>query len=321
MLIRKKGGTLDFMGIKKFSNRYKTSGGLARAKVDLTSLKTLWFNTGSLCNITCANCYMDSSPRNDSLVYLSLSEVVKFLDELDHLGWGTVEIAFTGGEPFLNKDLPSMIMEALSRNYEVLVLSNGMKPMWNYRKELLILNERFGSKMTIRISMDHYSKEKHEAERGINTWTPMLAGLRWLSKNKINISIAGRSIWSEAEEVSRKGYEQLFKSEDLHINPWDKNSLVLFPEMRNDLDVPEISIGCWKQLGLSPRDVMCSTSRMIVKRKGDKTPVVVPCTLLPYQKEFELGTFLSQANVPIHLNHPNCASFCVLGGGACSSLK
>ena len=48
----------------------------------LTRLHTVWFNTGSLCNITCNNCYMDSSPTNDKLEYLSLSQVVTYLDEI-----------------------------------------------------------------------------------------------------------------------------------------------------------------------------------------------------------------------------------------------
>ena len=74
----------------KFSDPDWTATGEARAKVPLDRLDTLWINTGTLCNITCRNCYIDSSPSNDSLVYISRSEVKSYLDEIGALGLGTV---------------------------------------------------------------------------------------------------------------------------------------------------------------------------------------------------------------------------------------
>ena len=94
--------------------------------------------------------------------------------------------------------------------------------------------------------------------------------------------------------------------------------LVLFPEMDETADVPEIAEACWSTLGVSPHAMMCASSRMVVKRKGADAPVVVPCTLLPYDKRFEMGETLAQAHGSVALNHPHCAKFCVLGGGACS---
>jgi hypothetical protein len=58
---------------------------------------------------------------------------------------------------------------------------------------------------------------------------------------------------------------------------------------------------------------------MIVKRKGADAPVVLPCTLLPYEPEFEMGETLAGSLGPVRLNHPHCAKFCVLGGGSCSA--
>jgi len=57
---------------------------------------------------------------------------------------------------------------------------------------------------------------------------------------------------------------------------------------------------------------------MVVKRKGAAEPTVVACTLLPYDARFELGLTLREASHAVPLNHPHCAKFCVLGGGACS---
>ena len=60
---------------RKFQNPSITAKGEQRAHVALRALETLWFNTGTLCNLTCRNCYIESSPRNDRLVYLTATEV------------------------------------------------------------------------------------------------------------------------------------------------------------------------------------------------------------------------------------------------------
>src|SRR6185312_6939752 len=84
---------------------------------------------------------------------------------------------------------------------------------------------------------------------------------------------------------------------------------------------PEITEACWGILKKSPAEVMCSNARMIVKRKGALECSVVACTLLPYDFRFQLGASLAQANRPVSLAHPYCASFCVLGGGSCGSTR
>ena len=111
----------------KFKNALFTAKGEPRAAVLLSQLETLWFNTGTLCNLTCKSCYIESSPTNDALVYLTLAEVEEYLDEAERLG--VREIGFTGGEPFMNRDIVSMIEASLKRGFEVLVLTNAMRPM------------------------------------------------------------------------------------------------------------------------------------------------------------------------------------------------
>ena len=310
----------DFVSIdpNKFQDPILTAKGEKRAVVALTKLQTLWFNTGSLCNITCVNCYMDSSPKNDDLAHLSLNDVTPYLDEIKAEGFGVEEIAFTGGEPFMNPNLIAMLDQVLSRGFKALVLTNAMKPMSHKREVLLNLQKRFGSELSIRVSMDHYSKKRHEQERGANTWAPMIDGLKWLSNNDFNLAVAGRTCWGETDALARAGYATLFDKENISIDAHLPASLVLFPEMDAKSDVPEITVSCWEILGVAPEKMMCATSRMIVKRRGVDRPVVVPCTLLPYDTRFELGHELAQSTKNVYLNHPHCAKFCVLGGASCS---
>ncbi len=110
------------------------------------------------------NCYIESSPTNDALVYLTLAEVDEYLDEAEELG--TREIGFTGGEPFMNRDSIGMIRSALQRGFTVLVLTNAMRPMRRFEDQLKILILEFGDRLTMRVSLDHYTKAVHEAERG-----------------------------------------------------------------------------------------------------------------------------------------------------------
>ncbi len=115
------------------------------------------------------------------------------------------------------------------------------------------------------------------------------------------------------------GYARLFAAEGLELDAQDSADLVLFPEMDETEDVPEITVDCWEILGVEPSAMMCATSRMVVKRRGRASPAVVSCTLLPYDPRFELGCTLSDALGPVRLNHPYCARFCVLGGASCGA--
>ena len=302
----------------KFNNPYFTAAGEPRACVALQQLRTLWFNTGTLCNIACRNCYIESSPRNNRLVYLNRTEVLTYLDEIARDGWGTQEIGFTGGEPFLNPDLLRMMADCLSRGFRVLVLTNAMRPMQRKKSKLSELNSRFGRDLTVRVSLDHFTPERHEEERGPGTFRPTLEGLIWLARSGFRVAVAGRTMWNDDPQSERDGYARLFSEHGIPIDAHDPAALVLFPEMDANADVPEITEACWGILGKSPSDVMCASSRMVVKRKGSTRPVVLACTLVPYDEQFELGTTLKEAAASVRLNHPHCAKFCVLGGGSCS---
>jgi uncharacterized Fe-S cluster-containing radical SAM superfamily protein len=303
----------------KFRDPVITAKGEQRASVALKQLSTLWFNTGTLCNITCRNCYIESSPRNDRLAYLTAAEVSAYLDEIATLRLGTAEIGFTGGEPFMNPQIIPMIEDALTRGFKVLVLTNAMKPMLRRRQALLDLAARFGDRLTLRVSIDHYTQALHEAERGPRSWAPMIAGVKFLIEHRFAIHVAGRLCWGEAEPAARAGYAALFGALGAPVDAADPRQLVLFPEMDARVDVPEITTACWGILKKSPDSVMCASSRMIVKRKGAPRPVVLSCTLLPYDDAFELGETLAVATGAVPLNHPHCAKFCVLGGASCSA--
>ena len=305
----------------KFQDRFVTADGQARASVPLSHPETLWFNTGTLCNIECSNCYILSSPTNDALVYLTAAEAEDYMDQIEARGWPVREIGFTGGEPYMNPDMNAMTGAALARGYEVLVLTNAMRPMMrkSVREGLLALHQAYPGKLTLRVSLDHYTAAKHDEERGSGSFAKTLEGMDWLRDSGIAMAVAGRTVWGESEQDARAGFAALFAERGYAIDAASPAACVLFPEMDETVEVPEITTACWGILNKSPADVMCASSRMVVKRKGAETPAVIACTLLPYAPEFEMGATLEDAEADVLLNHPHCAKFCVLGGASCSA--
>jgi radical SAM family protein/4Fe-4S single cluster protein len=300
-----------------------------RARVALRRLETLWINTGTLCNITCHNCYIESSPHNDRLLYVTAAEAASYFDEIARLNLGTREIGFTGGEPFMNPQFLRMLEDALARGFEALVLTNAMQPMQRSKTKasLLSLKQRFGRRLQIRVSLDHYTPALHEAERGPRSWGKAVAGLDWLSANGFRLAIAGRACWQESVSDLRSGYARLIGERGWRIDATRPSELMLLPEMQARRDVPEITNRCWAILNKDPGDMMCASSRMVVKRKGAARPTIVPCTLIAYDAAFDMGTTLAQAARAdggmfaagaVKLCHPYCAQFCVLGGGSCA---
>lgn len=294
----------------KFRDPLRTASGEPRATVALDRLETLWFNTGTLCNLACASCYIESSPTNDALAYLTLADVAGFLDEIEREALPVREIGFTGGEPFMNRDALAMFAMCLDRGFDVLVLTNAMRPMRRFEQALLQLPRE---RLTMRVSLDHYTAAVHEAERGAGSWASALDGITWLAANGFAIAIAGRHLAGESDAAAQAGYAALFATLGLPMPP-----LALFPEMDSDADVPEITTACWGILGVAPRSMMCGTQRMVARRRGAVGPVVLACTLLAYDPQFELGSTLRAASGPVALNHPHCARFCVLGGASCT---
>jgi hypothetical protein len=205
-----------------------------------------------------------------------------------------------------------------------------MQPMFRPRvmAGLVGLRDSHGDKLTMRVSLDHYSEKLHDTERTDGSYAKTIEGIDWLAREGFKLALAGRTCWGESEAGLRKGYAQLIAERGWPVDAYDPAALVLFPEMDAHADVPEITEACWGILGKNPADVMCASSRMVVKRKGADAPVVLPCTLLPYDPAFEMGKTLAEAaradggmfeRGAVKLAHVHCAKFCVLGGGSCSA--
>ena len=304
----------------KFRDPFVTAKGEARAQVALRALETLWFNTGTLCNLTCRNCYIESSPRNDRLAYLTRGggrrlsgrdRARRTADAADRLHRRRAV-----HEPATSS---AMLDDVLSRGFEALVLTNAMKPMRKLRPQLLALRERYGERLRIRVSLDHYEPAVHEAERGRRSWAPTIDGLVWLARNGFAIDVAGRRFSGEPEADLRAGFARLFAELDLPVDADDPVRLMLFPEMDAQRDVPEITTACWGILHKSPDDVMCASRAHggEAQGRGDARGAGLHAAGLRSAvraRPHAGGGGAARCRSTIRI----CASFCVLGGAACS---
>jgi sulfatase maturation enzyme AslB (radical SAM superfamily) len=217
----------------------------------------------------------------------------------------------------MNKDIIQMLFESLNNNFKTLVLTNAMAPMLHKKNELLDLNKKFVKLLKLRISIDHYTKAQHEQVRGKNSFNKMLEGISFLKENNFNFSFATRLMWNENEKTTRENFKNFFNINKIKLDAYSTVDLVTFTEMDVNAETPEITTACWSILNKNPDDVMCSHTRMVVKKKNRK-PSVIACTLLPYDEAFDLGETLKSSLKKVYLNHPHCSKFCVLGGSKCS---
>ncbi len=276
----------------------------------LERLETLWVNTGTLCNLACVNCFMESSPANDSLAYFPRRELAKLLAAAPE---GLREVGFTGGEPFMNPDIIAMLEAVLASGRRALVLTNAMRPMQRHADALAWLLERYPGQLGLRVSLDHFTPERHEALRGGGSFEVTLAGLQNLASLGAGVSVAARTPWGEAEAVTRAGFAHLFQQRGLALDAHNPARLVLFPEM--DMRTPVAKVTSAALQALPPaKKPMCATSRMVVLRRDAPQPEIAPCTLLP-------GRTLVAMRTQVTLDHPYCAQFCVFGGASCAGAR
>ena len=149
-------------------------------EVPMLALDTLWFQVaGTICNITCTHCFISCSPKNHSHEMMSLDDVAPWLDEARRLG--VKEYYFTGGEPFMNRDMLA-ILEATLKQGPATVLTNGMLLRPDVCRKLRTLIDGTDYSLDLRVSLDGFDAASHDAIRGKGVWDRVMLGLRNLAE-------------------------------------------------------------------------------------------------------------------------------------------
>jgi AdoMet-dependent heme synthase len=131
-------------------------------------LSALWIQlTGTWCNLECAHCLNASGPRHPWLRPLDAGRVRRAIAEAE--GLGVKEIYFTGGEPFLHRDILELLTFAL-RVAPTTVLTNGTWIDEAMAARLLAVAEAAPYSLEIRVSLDDVDREQNDRIRGAGAW-------------------------------------------------------------------------------------------------------------------------------------------------------
>jgi uncharacterized Fe-S cluster-containing radical SAM superfamily protein/TusA-related sulfurtransferase len=154
----------------------------------------VWLYTNFDCNLCCDYCCVRSSPRAPRRE-LGLDRVQRIANEAAQLGVG--EFFVTGGEPFLLKDIGQILL-ACAAVAPTTVLTNGML-FGGRRLETLRLLPR--DRVTLQISLDSPTPERHDRHRGKGSWQRALKGIKLAREEGFRVRLAATvSSDAEAEE-------------------------------------------------------------------------------------------------------------------------
>lgn len=293
----------------------KTAKGESRGYIQPQSLKELWFHTGTTCNLRCPFCFEGSFPGNHRLQSIRLEDAIPFMDEA--LNLGVEQFSFTGGEPFMVKDMVAILDYALNLK-PCLVLSNATNPLWGRLKEILPLRGKPHA-LSFRVSLDFPDPARHDAGRGEGSFFKSLQTMGELYRQGFRVSIARQHQEGEDTHALNAAYRPYLEQAGLP----GSTLIVSFPELHlpgSHPEVPEITESCMRTYKTRQQReaFMCNFSKMIVKK--DDQMQVYACTLVDDDPDYAMGTSLSQAMPEkVMLRHHRCFG-CFKSGTSCSEL-
>jgi len=321
-------------------NRF-TSNGAERIIITRKVLDILWVNTGSQCPYQCPQCHIQSSPTNTDLLFMDVQDISTYLDQYSLLpcSSGIRTIGFTGGEPFMNPHFLDILHRTLFHNadFHVLILTTATQTMTKKWKGLGPLLQMYGNRITIRVSIDHPTREKHIDNRRNSKyrgkepaiWEPMIKGISLLARTPCTLGITGLPWIDETAQDLQAGYKKLCDKLKIAI---PKKEIVIFPDRvknfdqdgDNDLTPDGVTQGCLDLYDKTKDDFMCSDSIMLVKPNYANGKIgFAPCTIIPKNKNYCLFGYTLQKAMeePLLLAHKNCV-WCLSGGncgGSCDT--
>ena len=283
-----------------------------------SKLDDLWFFTGSRCNLECSHCYVESSPTNNSIDMIVPEDIKPFLDEARQ--FGVNHIYFTGGEPFLNKKIYSLVGMALGVQDTTIMTNATLRMDIDH-----LLNLKSDYQLSFRISMDHFEQERHDAVRAKGNFQKTLDNTVNLRRAGFPVIITASAVVYEGNDLSEAEIEQKFKAIFQEHDVDVKVKLLPYNlEMGNNLNRIEevhdkvfISEHCMSLPGVKELDFQCHNGRTLQKIGGEMK--VYPCPIIYNDPDYEMGSDLKGSFGKVLLNHKACYDFCYRSGGKCTN--
>ena len=269
--------------------------------VPLLALDTVWFQVaGTVCNLSCRHCFISCRPANRNHEPMSRALVRRFLAEAVELGVN--DYYFTGGEPFLNRELPGILEDTL-RAGPATVLTNATLVTDGRARALAALAAGSRYSLEIRASLDGLSPETNDPIRGEGSFEATMRGVLALGRAGLNPILTATRTWSDVEDAALRGEFHRF----LRANGFRRPRVKVLPlfrigeEERRTRGYAGHEILTEEHLaGFDPLGLQCSTSRMVTSRG------VYVCPILVEAEDARLGGTLRESLRPFPLAHGAC---------------
>ena len=219
----------------------------------------LWLYTNFDCNLHCDYCCVRSSPKAPRRE-LGLARVRQIAAEAAALG--VSEILVTGGEPFLLGDI-SEILAVCAATAPTTVLTNGGLLMGRRLETLRLLSS---DRLTLQISLDSPTPERHDRHRGKGSWERALKGIEAARAEGFRVRLAATVSTDEETEEFRRFLDSLqINDEDRVIRRIALRGFAIkgIALARADL-VPEVTITAdgvyWHPVGADDPDLLVTAN-------------------------------------------------------------
>jgi sulfatase maturation enzyme AslB (radical SAM superfamily) len=285
----------------------------AAPSIELRALDELWFQVaGTVCNLTCHHCFISCSPQNHSFEFLSFDDVEQALqDSVEH---GVREYYFTGGEPFLNKELRRMLIRTLDFG-PVTVLTNGtvLKAAW--LQELYAAEQKGQFSLEFRVSIDGPCAAINDPVRGDGTFGLAIKGVRLLCESGFLPIITITQTWDDSESLQiLEDFRAVLKQHGC-----DRPRLKILPRLKIGAEESRTE-GYQQTERITPsmmedfdRDqLLCHHSRVVTNRG------VYVCPILIESPDAKMGDTLAESLLPFQMQHGACYT-CYQYGAICSN--
>lgn len=282
--------------------------------VPLAHLDELWFQVGgTTCNLECSHCFISCSPHNHNFGFLDLATVHRYLEESRRLG--VKEYYFTGGEPFLNRDMVS-ILELTLQYGPATVLTNGTVFKDDWLERLRAAEYASLYSLEFRVSMDGFTAAENDAIRGAGTFERILRGVRQLLVHDFLPILTVTRIRDEAND------EQLFNGfvEVLKTQGYSRPRIKILPMLRIGAE-QERARGYSKEervteemlVDFDVSRLICQHSRIVSDRGVHVCPILIEAP------DSLLGATLGEAQTSFALRHHACFT-CYQFGALCANV-
>ena len=283
----------------------------AAPHVPCLALDTVWFQVaGTLCNLACTHCFISCSPTNHNHELMSRPEVARYLEEAVALGVN--DYYFTGGEPFLHREIVEILSDALAAGPST-VLTNATLIDETRAAALAALVDRSRYSLEVRVSLDGLTAAANDPIRGPGSFDATMAGLREMARAGLSPIVTAAQTWADTEDAAlREGFHEMLRAAGLP-HPRVK-ILPLFRigrEVARSRGYGEVERLTPEHMeGHDPLSLQCSTSRMVTSRGVYVCPILIDTPVA------RLGGTLRESLRSFPLAHGACYT-CWSTGATC----